>query len=77
MAVAHKSVISFGLVSIPIGMYTATQRIPLENGALNQSVYSCEYRFQNVRLITFDYINLQSFRMPSIGSQIDSEGFSV
>ena len=25
MAVAHKSVISFGLVSIPIGMYTATQ----------------------------------------------------
>lgn len=25
MAVAHKSVISFGLVSIPIGMYPATQ----------------------------------------------------
>ena len=25
MAVAHKSVISFGLISIPIGMYTATQ----------------------------------------------------
>ena len=25
MAVAHKSVISFGLVSIPVGMYTATQ----------------------------------------------------
>ena len=25
MAVAHKSVISFGLVAIPIGMYTATQ----------------------------------------------------
>ena len=25
MAIAHKSVISFGLVSIPIGMYTATQ----------------------------------------------------
>ena len=25
MAVAHKSVISFGLVAIPIAMYTATQ----------------------------------------------------
>jgi len=25
MAVAHKSMISFGLVAIPIGMYTATQ----------------------------------------------------
>ncbi|MGI6588303.1 MAG: hypothetical protein ACOX2N_05945 [Peptococcia bacterium] len=25
MAVAHKSVISFGLVAIPISMYTATQ----------------------------------------------------
>lgn len=39
MAVAHKSVISFGLVSIPIGMYTATQGMPLKNGALNQSVF--------------------------------------
>jgi len=25
MAVAHKSVISFGLVAIPVGMYTAIQ----------------------------------------------------